>query len=198
MKEVRLYGHLAKRFGRSHRFDVSNPAEAVRAMCANFPEFEEVVVAHEPGYRVWSGREQLPDADALHMPIGERDVIKIAPVTAGAKRGGLFGIIIGAVLIAASFIPGVQGVTIPLIGSSLSSFFLSTGISMILGGVSQLLTPTPKLSAGEQRPENKPSYAFSGPLNVSAQGSAVPVGYGRLTIGSAVVSAGLYASDLAL
>ena len=32
MITVKLYGHLGKRFGKLHRFDISTPAEAIRAL----------------------------------------------------------------------------------------------------------------------------------------------------------------------
>jgi predicted phage tail protein len=43
--------------------------------------------------------------------------------------------------------------------------------------------------------ENKASYNFNGPINTTAQGNPVPLGYGRKIVGSAVVSAGIYSED---
>jgi len=74
---------------------------------------------------------------------------------------------------------------------------IATGIgaSLIISGVSQLLTPTPKYDTGSDE-EQKQSYVFSGPVNTSAQGQAVPLGYGRMIIGSAVISMGLTVQEL--
>ncbi|HCW20974.1 MAG TPA: phage tail protein, partial [Achromobacter sp.] len=44
-------------------------------------------------------------------------------------------------------------------------------------------------------PDNGASYNFNGPVNTSAQGIPVPVLYGRMIVGSAVISAGIYAED---
>ena len=63
---------------------------------------------------------------------------------------------------------------------------------MVLGGVVQLLSPQQSYdSASSVSPENKPSYNFNGPVNTTAQGHPVPLCYGRMIVGSAVISAGL-------
>jgi predicted phage tail protein len=41
MKKIQLLGELGKKFGKSFKMDVKNPAEAVRALCVNFPEFRK-------------------------------------------------------------------------------------------------------------------------------------------------------------
>jgi len=65
---------------------------------------------------------------------------------------------------------------------------------MILGGVVQLLTPIPKGSAANTA-ANAPSYVFNGAVNTQAQGNPVPLLYGRMIVGSAVISAGIKAED---
>lgn len=44
---------------------------------------------------------------------------------------------------------------------------------------------------------NSASYNFSGAVNTTIQGSAVPVMYGRMFVGSAVIAAGIVAEDQA-
>jgi hypothetical protein len=56
----------------------------------------------------------------------------------------------------------------------------------------------PKGRSANDKPENQPSYAFNGPLNTQAQGNPVPVLYGELIVGSAVLSAGITAKDQAI
>ena len=60
-----------------------------------------------------------------------------------------------------------------------------------------MLAPQPKTPGAPERPENRPSYAFDGPVNTAAQGNPVPVCYGRLIVGSQVVSAGMMAEEYA-
>jgi predicted phage tail protein len=60
-----------------------------------------------------------------------------------------------------------------------------------------MLAPQPKTPGTPDRPENKPSYVFDGPINTAAQGNPVPVCYGRLIVGSQVISAGMVAEEYA-
>ncbi|MCS6766644.1 MAG: tail assembly protein [Candidatus Protistobacter heckmanni] len=189
MVTVILLGELGRRFGRRHRLAIASAAEAVRALCANFPAFERELVASGErgvGYRVLAGRESLT-LDQLHEPTGQQR-ITISPVVSGAG-GGIGQAILGVALIAVSWWNPMGWAAA---GSFLSQATLySVGTSMILGGVAQMIAPTPKASDPSERPENKPSYSFNGAVNTTAQGQPVPLGYGRLIVGSAVISAGI-------
>lgn len=186
MTKVKLLGELGKKFGRVHRFKIATPAEAVRALCANFPEFRKHLVASADdgiGYKVLVGKDEIEPLKDLHSPIGVQTV-SIVPVIAGS--GPLGRVLAGMVLIAASVIvppAGVLGISV-LSGSAIAA----VGFALALGGISQLLSPSPK----ETGPvENEPSYLFNGPVNTSVQGRPVSVGYGRMIVGSAVISAGI-------
>lgn len=191
MKTIILLGELGKRFGRKHRLDVGSAAEAVRALCANFKEFRQFVASsaeRNVAYRVVNVRQDLSEEE-LHHPVGH--TIVFAPVVMGASFLKKFGMaILGAVLIAASFfLPPLA-----LWGTAtLASVTFTIGVSMVLGGVAQLLAPTPETPKAE---ENTTSYIFNGAVNTTAQGATIPVGYGRLIVGSAVISAGISVEDV--
>lgn len=72
---------------------------------------------------------------------------------------------------------------------------ITGGIGIAAGGVIQMLSPQTKALASQDGPNNKASYSFNGPVNTSAQGNPVPVLYGEMIVGSAVISAGIYAED---
>jgi predicted phage tail protein len=196
VKSIILYGHLAKTFGRHHRFDVRTPAEAVRALQANFPTFKSHMIQHsEPGYHVRVGKDYR-DEEGLHYPID--GTIKIVPAIGGA--GAVGKIILGAALIiAAPYAAGWLFANTAMVGlaTAVASFAPSIGLSLVLGGISQVLFKPPTPTSVE-KPENKPSFNFDGPVNTVAQGNAVPVCYGRLLVGSQVVSASLETGDIAL
>lgn len=198
LREIRLYGELGRRFGRVHHLAVESVGEAIRALMANYRDFEHAFINGAAGYRVWVGREKLQQADDVNLPIGQRDVIRIAPVVVGAGGGGLGQILLGAALIgAAIFMPASIG-AIGLFGTAtVASVTGSIGLSLVLGGVIQMLSPSPKTEAGSQDP-NSPSYVFNGAVNTEAQGHPVPVGYGRLIVGSAVISSGISTEDIPL
>jgi predicted phage tail protein len=65
---------------------------------------------------------------------------------------------------------------------------------LILGGVVKALTPSQKGGSGSNA-QNEPSYHFNGPSNTSTQGSAVPVVYGRMIVGSMVISQGMSSEE---
>ena len=192
MRTVKLLGELGKKFGKQFKLDVKNPAEAVRALIANFPELEKHLMESEKrgiGYRVLVGKE-VQKVEDLHNPSGKQ-VIKFVPVVMGSKSGGMFGVIVGAVLVTAGI---VGNYFYP--GNPVSPYLISAGVAMIIGGVIQMLAPVPKTPKDEDRPDNKPSYVFNGAVNTTAQGYPVPIGYGRMIVGSAVISASIVAEEL--
>lgn len=185
MKTIKLYGALGAKFGKVFKLDVKNPAEAVRAMCSQVKGFRQHLVRFsEPGYVVRVGSDDK-SLDELRDPCSSNEEIKIIPVTAGANA--VVRIIIGTALIAAGVIAG--GPTNPL------GFTLMTmGSSLVMGGIAEILAPSPKTTASNSRKET-PSYMFDGPVNTIGSGYAVTVGYGEMLIGSHVVSAELYSVE---
>ncbi|MBB3806424.1 putative phage tail protein [Xanthomonas arboricola] len=184
---VRLYGVLRAKFGKEFRLAVASPAEAIRALSVQLPGFQAFLMgAKDRGltFAVFNGRRNLAE-DQLHDPPGD-DAIRIAPVLQGSKRGGVLQTIIGAVLIVAGALLMWTPFGVPLV---------SAGVSMVIGGVVQMLSPTQKGLGTQDSPDNRPSYAFNGPVNTQAQGNPVPVAYGDTWTGSAVISGGIFAED---
>lgn len=191
MRIVRLNGELGKKYGRVHKLDVRTPAEAVRALCANFPGLQQDMISSQDrgvGYKCVVDREEI-DSDMLSYPMSKS--FSITPMVAGA--GKLGRIILGVVMIAAAFAlaPVTGGASLgmatPIFGTFTFASLAWMGVAVTLSGVAQLLAPTPKFT--EAKKEENPY--FDGAVNVTAQGSAVPVGYGRLIVGSAVISAAI-------
>lgn len=197
MMLVLLYGELGRRFGRVHRYDIRTPAEAVRALSANYNGFRGYMIEHSsPGYRIIASGNPV-EAAHLHDPVSSNGTIRIVPVVCGAGKGGLGQILLGAVLVGLSFIPGLQAplFTIGTFDVSIASIAGSIGRSLLFSGVSSMLFEPPKPQSVE-RPNNLPSYAFDGAVNTAAQGNAVPIAYGLIEVGSQVVSAGLSAEPI--
>jgi predicted phage tail protein len=207
MKVVKVYGALRKRLGQCRfEFEVDTPAQAIKALCVNFPGLDKWLIDSEQsglGFRVTVGRERITpeDASVAVLPWSERDVFSIAPVVAGAGgRGGLGSILAGVGLVALAFVTG--GATIGLLGLAapvaVSSVLGSIGASLILGGVAQMLSPQPDISALQRGKEaaRLESFSFSGIVNTSKQGLPVPIVYGRAFVGSAVLSSGLDVAQL--
>lgn len=138
-------------------------------------------------FAVFEGKRGLVKDD-LQLQANGND-IRIAPIVVGSKKSGMFQTILGAVLV---IVGAVLSFT-PF--AAASPYLYMTGASMMLGGVIQMLSPMQGGLASRQDPDNKPSYAFGGPVNTIAQGNPVPILYGKRRIGGAIISAGIYAED---
>lgn len=188
LRTIRLYGKLGARFGRIHRLAIASTAEAVRALCVLLPGFErEMMTSGDRGirYACFIGKSNI-GKDELHLAGGGD--IRIAPVTAGAKAG-LLQTIIGATLIVAGLVIGPT----TLVGAGL----INAGIAMTAGGVLQMLSPQQRGTSAADSANNQASYNFNGAVNTTAQGNPVPLLYGRVIVGSAVISAGILSQDQA-
>lgn len=182
-----LHGHLGERYGKKLELEVDNVAEAIALLRANFATFAQDVIGHS--YRVWVGKTNV-SRDELTNPAKGQD-IHIVPVIAGAG-GGLgrfFGIILGVVLIAVDFFTDYA------FGGG---YLTKVGIGLIAGGViSMIFAPSlPKISMATNEPvEKKVSRYFNGSVNTVGQGNPVPILYGRLLVGSQVISGGFSDAD---
>ena len=185
MRTIRLYGSLRK-FGREFTLDVRTPAEAIKALCCQLNGFRQFIEKHsEPGYVVKVGEDER-GPEELQYPCAKQEVIKLIPYVAGGNA--TTRIIIGAILIAATIASG--GTLAPMTATML----MSTGASLVLGGIAELLAPSPK-SLSSNNKAYQPSYLFDGPVNTVGSGYAVSVGYGQMLIGSHVISAEMYSVE---
>lgn len=202
LKTLTLKGVAAKKFGRVHHFHVADIREMLRAMCSQVPGFKKYMSnAHHSGVRFAFFR------DGENIGVEEFELTSTAseftmmPVTEGAKQGGVLQIVIGAVALVAAFF--TAGGSLALWGAAMSAGAISAttvltgiGLSMMLGGVVQMLTPQPKINIGaSSSTDNKPNYAFGAPVNTVAMGYPVPLLYGQREIGGAIISAGLFSGD---
>jgi predicted phage tail protein len=107
MKKVVLRGELGKQFGRVHHFDLNTPAEAIRALCANFEGFQQALVTAAErgvGYIVQVGKLAIEELDEIHNPTGQSEEISITPVLAGAGGGRCGKDLVGVALVAAAIV----------------------------------------------------------------------------------------------
>ena len=196
MKVVKVYGALRKRLGQCRfEFDVATPAQAIKALCVNFPGLDKWLIDSEQdgvGYRVAVSREKVTEQDmsSLFMPFSEKEVFSITPVVAGAGSG-TGSILLGIGLIAASiFVPGSAVV----FGTTFGKISLGIGLaggSLLLGGIAQAISPQPNLNSTIDESVQLESFSFSNVVNTSRQGMPCPIAYGRVFVGSAVLSSGL-------
>jgi len=202
LRKLHLYGELEEKYGREHSLDVESIGEAVRAMEANHPGFVKDI-NEDREYHLLRG-DDLDSCDE----IGEteinlnfaKDDFHIMPKAKGDKSGW-FSAIIGAIIIISSiyFAPAGMGLW-AFLGSGYGTAALF-GASLIVSGVSVMMSPAPELDnhtyGDRENPEDRPSDIFNGPINTTQQGGPVPIVYGRHIVGSTVVSFGLEVEDAA-
>ena len=190
-RKIKLYGDLADFVGvKEIETQVHTVADAVKCLIGNYPQAENYMM--DKKYRVLVN-EKPRTLEEIHYPTGHSD-IKIIPVISGQGRG-LGSILLGAALVGLSFVTfggsnlfsGIAFKGGLLTGGMGSKALFGIGASLILGGVSQMLTPVPE-APDEDEPN---SFQFNSPINTSIAGLPVPVLYGERMVGSVVISAGI-------
>ncbi|CDG77898.1 tail assembly protein [Acinetobacter baumannii] len=214
LKTIKLYGILGQKFGREFKLDVANTREAMRALSVQIAGFEHFMLhAHEQGLRFAvflkgknSGnkrgkkRPAIYDHETKRLITGdnigeeqldmntEADTIHIVPRVMGAGgNNGILQLVLGAILIAASFIPGIgQAAQVALIGA---------GAGMAMGGVASMLMPKIDNTQDQNQDGNRANKGFGGAVTTVAQCNPVPILYGQREIGGFIISAGQYPED---
>ncbi|AVD82707.1 tail assembly protein [Pseudomonas sp. SWI6] len=186
MTVIEFSGAMRKALGRQHRrlLETGSVRELLKALTITLPGFKEEVdrlARLGMNFAIYRNGKNVGEAE---FGRGGAKVVKIVPVVAGSKRGGVLQTVIGAILIAASFIPvpGFQAL-------------LPVGVAMVAGGVIQMLSPQAKGLSQSAAPENLPSYAFGSAKNTTASGNPVPICIGKRRWGGAIISASIYAED---
>jgi len=214
MKTVKVYGALRKRLGQCRfEFDVATPAQAIKALCVNFDGLEKWLIDSQHdgvGYRLTVSKEKVTDdnvAPAL-LPFSDQEVFSITPVIAGAGRGGNT-ILAGAALIALAVVTyggslAVSGLGVTAkagltgfaaTGAAVAASAATVGAGLIILGAAQIISPLPEPNQLEEAAQLE-SFTISNVINTSRQGLPVPIAYGRLFVGSAVLSSGLDVDQL--
>jgi len=210
MKVVKVYGALREQLGQGQfEFVADTPAQALKALLVNFPGLEKWLIDSEQrgvGYRVTVGKQAVHDEDVsgLFLPWSEQEIFSITPVLTGAG-GGTGQILAGVGLVAAAIIlgpaaggflglgAGLAGGGAGIIGGVAATAIGAIGASLIFGGVAQLISPAPRPPGLTEQNEatRLESNSFSGIVNTTRQGVPVPIAYGRVFVGGAVISASL-------
>lgn len=192
LKTIKLYGILAKRFGKEFRLDVENTREAMRALCVQIPGFEHFMLhAHEQGleFAVFQDNQNIGESE-IDMSTNAK-VIKVVPRVMGA--GGAVQTIIGAVLVVVGIV--VTGMTFGG-AAPIGAALIGAGIGMMVGGIAMMLMPKTETTQDDNQDGNKANKGFGGAVTTVSQGNPVPVLYGQREVGGFIASAGQYPEDL--
>jgi len=211
VRRINLEGELGEKFGKVWHLNVKTPAEAVRAIDAQRKGFRKYFLDTGEkgiGYEVIIGDQGIQQEEGLLYPAPMRDDFTFVPIPQGGKSRAFGMILMGAaIFVTAGMASGAFATAsqagLLAVGEGMSGWAafagslaaeggmtgiaLSMGGALMLGGVAQLLAPTPESSAGNE----EQSYLFDGAINSAKQGTPIPILYGRMIVGGAVISASI-------
>lgn len=192
MTKIILYGKLAKIYGKEFSFaNIHKPSDVVNAMETIHPGFRRYIINQT---KEGMNYEIILDGETgTAYGLNEKKspkIVEIAPSIIGQDPITIL-IALGAAIAYAGFVMGVTTIV--------GGILFSLGVGLILAGIAYLLTPIPENEpdeAGIRSGIKNASFLFQNPQNISTQGKPIPIGYGRLRVGSLVVGTTLSNFDL--
>ncbi len=194
MTKIILHGILAKEFGDSFEMNISRPKDAIKAINANFINFENRIreLALEGlNYIIIVDNKKIQDIKELEIK-NKFKTIQIVPLIFGAGLAAAVGSFVLTVVasvggaaaaagMAAFLATGAGFLTSALVGGLILAA-VTIGLQMLLAPKGEKIDPVKSSTTAI-----KESFSFSNKANVANQGSVIPIGYGRLKVGSQVI-----------
>jgi predicted phage tail protein len=186
--EVVFHGFMAKKYGKKHKVNASTILLANMQLKAN--------LGHEFHKDLLNGRWKVirgafntaqPDyVDSMEVEMGtSKKTIHIIPE--GIASNGVMKIILGVVMVV------VGAIAFFVFDQPWGVSMMLSGAAMVAGGIADMLAPHP---ASQNSNPTLNSYSFSGGTNITSQGTAHPLAYGRAYCTSVQVSTGLGVQQL--
>jgi predicted phage tail protein len=169
MTQVYIHGILAREYGDIFEFNLPNPKDVLEAIDCNRSGFiRRLIELQKEGfcYDIIINKKRVTQEE--HMTgVKNPKTIDLVPAITGAGPFAGFVLFLGS-----------------------GTFLANLTLAVIFAAISYALTPKPEMEALEiDADASKSSLIFSNIVNVASQGSPVPIGYGRLKVGSQVIQA---------
>lgn len=177
MTTVYLHGLLGREFGRKFKFSLGRPRDCVWAIDANKKGFVNRLTELAKKGANYSVVIDGFVANKVSLEKSGAKEIHIMPAIAGSA--GVVTAIGLALYVAAIYAPEWAVVYLIALGSAAISY-----------GIANLMQKDQKVDVGSASATStaiSKSFLFSNGENLTEQGSPVPIGYGRLRIGSFVI-----------
>jgi len=136
--------------------------------------------------------------DSLFLPIAN-DVTELHLVpNLSYGKGGFFKIVLGALFIAAAlWLPGAGGISQGILWyASTDGVLMTIGKMLILGGLLEMLSPSPKTDTGGGKGADASRYLGAN-QNTVRIGTRIPIGFGRHKVAGHYLSFDVDAVDVA-
>ena len=187
LKKIKVYGKLRQFLGKSYfEAAVRSPKQAISFLMANFEGLQKHM--NDQYYKIKMGNETITEE---YFSMSGQGDIQIIPVACGSAPFVVGAGLIGGGAYAASF-AGATFLGAGFISGTLATALTGVGVSMIVGGVVDLLSPQPSFGdISDIDPRIRGSYAFNGIQNVNSSGVPVPIIYGLVFSGSILISSGV-------
>ena len=192
MTNIHIKGILGKKFGTLFKISVSNALSALNAIDSNRSGFINELFnlnKRNINYCMICDSEYVNDSNQLL----ERKNIKniyIIPIIVGSGT-----VVATALGLATSTGLTAAGQVVAFLVNTVISTAVSLGISFLMSSINkQAAPPQQSISVGGATAiiEAKgKSYIFSNSINTTEQGSAIPIGYGKMKVASSILSASI-------
>jgi predicted phage tail protein len=214
LRKLHLYGEMADIYGPEHDVCAATIGEAIRIVDCNHPGFNIYLRRRQFHLARGTGRITYSEDE---ITLGDSTVVEVLPhqytvpqsngdwhlipAMQGSKSRSLktvFSVVVGGALLAT----GVGGAAFGAFGAAPSATFATStgflglsygsvallGASLFLGGINQLLAPSPTTSTEERTPT---SFGFDGPSEIEDEGGAIPIIIGEVITGPVRVAASI-------
>ena len=191
--EITFAGEVARRFGAKHRFAVTTPNEAIRALCQLLPGFRAFLTsAHEKGIFfqiITSNQEEGISYDDLEL--GCQSFTLVPVITGnffglfGGSGGGFLSILAGIALVAFAM-TGFGFVTFGAVGTisaGIQTATMALGLGLLFTGVASLFAPgAPTGSKNIREGRDADDAVSGGAAPVAANGQPIPLLFGEYLV----------------
>lgn len=193
MKEIFLHGILAKEFGSEFKIQIPKPKDCIKALDANLNNFINRIndlASQGFHYTIIVDNKKIQDIKELEI---QNNFIRIDLVPLIVGSGAVVGGIIltgvaslggasAAAAMTAFLATGVGSMVATLVGGLVLTA-VTLGLQMLMQDKNKNTIDAAKSTTSAI----KESFDFSNKANVANQGSSIPIGYGRLKVGSQVI-----------
>lgn len=187
--EIKLHGKLAKLFPEKVYFNgIRKPLDVTKALSTRFKSFKKTVMDLENQgihFQILINENPI-ETEFQFKKQAKINQVDIVPCIMGSGPVAAVAAIFGGGIL--------MGGSIVLFGSAAFTFTL--GLGLVLAGVTYLMSAPADITPQDQEASIQgESYYFATQSNTAAQGSAVPISYGLMRVGSKVVQNALRQFD---
>lgn len=179
MTTIKVHGILGKHFGSEFFMDIGRTSQTLEAIDSNRPGFiKKINELSRKGfyYSIVVDGKKINNVQSF-MKSKKPKKVDLVPVIAGS----------GFAAIGAAFVAIKAWAVANVALAQFALFIISTAVQMLLAPKPAAFPDVKATEASTRGLER--SFSFSNKSNLASQGTPVPVGYGRLRVGSQVIQA---------